>query len=157
MALQAHHACDKYGEAGAGTRAHSDQLHSSTAAEESEERPASAHLRSIAGSDRSEYHSRLPSAAAWGPSCLGQRWRPPGICTCSSHRPGEKLCQYQHLSLSATCRAFRLGSVGQWVGGWDVESQREEDLRLFGTSVAFLKGLEKCSTWWVFGFVLILV
>lgn len=67
------------------------------------------------------------------------------------------MCKYQRLSLSATCRVFRLESVGQWVGGWDAETQGEEDLRLFGASGAFLKGLEKCSTWWAFGFVFILI
>lgn len=47
MALQARHARDKYREAGAGTRAHSDSLRSCTLAEEREERPASAHPPSI--------------------------------------------------------------------------------------------------------------
>lgn len=107
--------------------------------------------------DRSEYRSRQPAEAAWGPLCLGRRWRPPWLCSRCILRPGQKLCKYQCLSLSATCRAFRLESVGQWVGGWDVETQGEEGLRLVGTSVAFLKGLEKCLTWWGFGFVFILI
>lgn len=110
-------------------RTTSDLLHSCTATEESEERPASAHLPSIpsqCGADRSEYHSRLPAVAACCGSCLARRWRPAWLCSRCSHRPGG-LCKC-HVSHCLPPAAFP--GLRAWVGGlrvWDAETQEEED------------------------------
>lgn len=72
MALQARHASDKYREAGAGTRAHSDLLHSCTdrgeqSKEQPAEHPASAHLPSIPAAELTAV-STSPACQLWLPA-----------------------------------------------------------------------------------------